>query len=222
MCFLHYRSVWNDKNTRWIQLIFSLLLNFVCTVWKIPVLLPWDKSVLISKWPKETHNVWIPRSKTFLCDPKCYKNKTMTNILGYTYAKGVYAQKLLRTTLMSWGDTNYILPYKTNIEVVTKYHLDLNHSVYVALWLKTKFDGNHCAFVTLFVLHNLKCPGVTQNHELINLMKPLHIMSRTGSQMSVVTIYAHTISHIWRTNYSGIFFLRFFENVLGWHSIMNR
>ena len=32
MCLLHYRSVWNNKNTRLIQLIFSLLHNLVCTV----------------------------------------------------------------------------------------------------------------------------------------------------------------------------------------------
>ena len=101
---------------------------------------------------------------------------------------------------MTRGDPNYILPYKTNIEVVTKAEMGLNHSVYVALWLKTKFDGNNCAFVTLFVLDNLKCPGGTQNHELINLVKPLHIKSWTGSQTSVVSIYAHTISHIWRKN----------------------
>ena len=97
---------------------------------------------------------------------------------------------------MSRGDTNYILPYKTNIEVVTKAQMGLNYSVYVALYLKTKFDGNSFAFVTLFVLADLKCPGVTQNNELINLVKPLHIKSRTGSQTSVVTIYAHTISNI--------------------------
>ena len=146
------------------------------------------------------------QGQTLFCDPKWYKNKIMTNILWYIDSKGVYAQKLLRTTIMSRGDTNYILPYKTNIEVVTKAQMGLNHSVYVALWLKTKFDGNNCAFVTLFVLDDLKCPGVTQNHELINLVKPLHIKARTGSQTSVVTIYAHTISHIWRTNYSGIVF----------------
>ena len=59
-----------------------------------------------------------------------------------------------------------------------------------------KFDGNNFAFVTLCVADDLKCPRVTQNHELINLVKPLHIKSRTGFQTSVVTIYAHTISHI--------------------------
>ena len=125
----------------------------------------------------------------------------MTNILWYIDSKCVYAQKLLRTTIMSRVDTNYILPYKTNIEVVTKAQMGLNHSVYVALWFKTKFDGNNCAFVTLFV-----CPGVTQNHEPSNLVKPLHIKSRMGSQTSVVTIYAHTISHKRRTNYSEIVF----------------
>ena len=43
-----------------------------------------------------------------------------------------------------------------------------------------------------------KCPGVTQNYELINLVKPLDSKARTRSQTSVVTIYARTISHIWR------------------------
>ena len=66
---------------------------------------------------------------------------------------------------MSGGDTNYNIPYKTNFEVVTEAQMGLNHSVYVALWLKTKFDGNDCAFVILFPLDDLKCPGVTQNHE---------------------------------------------------------
>ena len=97
---------------------------------------------------------------------------------------------------MSRGDSNYILPYKTIIELVTNAQLGLSHSVYVALRLKTKFDGNNCAFITLFVLDTLKCPGVTQKYELINLEKPLHIKSRTGSQTSVVKIYVHTISHI--------------------------
>ena len=90
----------------------------------------------------------------------------------------MYAQKLLTTTIMSWGDTIYILPYKTNREVVTKAQMGSNHSVYVALRLKTKCDRNNCAFVTLFLLYYLKCPGVTQNHELINLVKPLHIRVR--------------------------------------------
>ena len=54
----------------------------------------------------------------------------MTNILWYIDSKGVYEQKLLWTTIMSRGDTNYILPYKTNIEVVTKAQMGLNHSVY--------------------------------------------------------------------------------------------
>ena len=40
-------------------------------------------------------------------------------------------------------------------------------------------------------------------------MKPLHIKARTGSQMSVMTIYAHTISHVWRTNYSETVFKDF-------------
>ena len=74
--------------------------------------------------------------------------------------------------------------------------MGLNSLVHVALGLKTKFNGNNCAFVTLFVLDDLKCPGGTQNHELINLVKPLHIKARTGSQKFVVTIYGHTISHI--------------------------
>ena len=50
------------------------------------------------------------------------------------------------------------------------------------------FDWNSYAFVILFVLDDLKCPGVMQNHELINLVKPLHIKSRTCSQTLVVTI----------------------------------
>ena len=49
--------------------------------------------------------------------------------------------------------------------------MGLNNSVCVALLLKTKCGGNNYAFVTLFVLDNLKCPEVTQNHELINLVK---------------------------------------------------
>ena len=82
---------------------------------------------------------------------------------------------------MSWGDTNYILLYETNIKVVTIAQVGLNHPVYAALLLKTKFEWNNCAFVTLFVLNNRKCPGVTQNHELINLVKPLHVKARTES-----------------------------------------
>ena len=117
-------------------------------------------------------------------------------LLLYIDSKILYAHKLLRTTIMSQGDTNYILPYKTNIEVVTKAQLGLIYSVYVTWRLKTKFDGNNFAVVTLFVLDNLICSGVTQNHELIKLVKPSHIKARTGSQTSVVTIYAHTMSHI--------------------------
>ena len=83
---------------------------------------------------------------------------------------------------MYLGDTNQMLPYKTNTEEVTKAQRGFNHLVYVALWLKTMFDGNN---------HTLNVPGMTQNHELINLVKPLHIRARTGSQKSVVTIYAH-------------------------------
>ena len=90
---------------------------------------------------------------------------------------------------MSRDDTNYILPYKTNIEVVTKAQMGLNHSVYVSILLKTKFDMIYCALLTLFVLDNLKCPGVTQNPEPINLVKTLHIRARMGSPISVVTIY---------------------------------
>ena len=77
----------------------------------------------------------------------------------------MYAQRLLQTTIMSWGDTNYILTHKTNIDVVTKSQMAFNHSAYLAIWLKTMFDGNKCAFVTLFLLYDLKCPGVTQNHK---------------------------------------------------------
>ena len=57
----------------------------------------------------------------------------MTNILWYIDSKGVYAQQFLRTTIIYWDDTNDILQYKTNIEVVTKADMGLNHSVYVAL-----------------------------------------------------------------------------------------
>ena len=67
--------------------------------------------------------------------------------------------------------------------------MGLNHSVYVSILLKTKFDMIYCALLILFVLDNVKCPGVTLNHELINLVKTLHIRARMGSQMSVVTIY---------------------------------
>ena len=71
--------------------------------------------------------------KHIFSDPKWYKNKITPNILSYMDSKGVYAQKLLRTTIMSGGDTNYNLPCKTNIEVVTKAQMSLNHSVCVAL-----------------------------------------------------------------------------------------
>ena len=54
----------------------------------------------------------------FYCDPNWYKNKIMTNC--FIDSKDVCAQKLLWTTIMSQGDTRYILPYKTNVEVVTK------------------------------------------------------------------------------------------------------
>ena len=57
----------------------------------------------------------------------------MRNVLSNIDSKGVYAQKLLWTTIMSRGDTNYILPYKTNIEVGTKDQMGLNHLVYLAL-----------------------------------------------------------------------------------------
>ena len=62
------------------------------------------------------------------------------------------------------------------------------------------------ALYFFFVLDDLKCPGVTQNNKIINLVKPFHIPARTGSQISVVTIYAHKISHIRKTNYSAISF----------------
>ena len=81
--------------------------------------------------------------KHFFCDPKWYMNKRMSNILWYIDSKGVHSQNLLWTTLMFRVNTNYILPYKTNIEVVTKVKMGLNHPVYAALWLKTKFDGNN-------------------------------------------------------------------------------
>ena len=57
------------------------------------------------------------QGQTLFCDCNWYKNKIMTNILWYINSKGVYAQKLFWTTIISWGDTNYILPYQTNIEV---------------------------------------------------------------------------------------------------------
>ena len=80
------------------------------------------------------------------------------------------------------GDTNYLLPYKTNSKAGTEAHIGLNHSVYAVLWLKINFYVNSCHFITFFfVLDNLKCPGVTQNHEIINLVKPCHIEARTGS-----------------------------------------
>ena len=47
----------------------------------------------------------------------------MTNILCYIDFEDIYAQKLLWTTIMSWGDTNYIFPYKINMEVVTKAYM---------------------------------------------------------------------------------------------------
>ena len=74
------------------------------------------------------------------------------------------------------------------------------------LLLKTKFDGNLCVFVTFSVMDNLKCPGVTQNHEIINWVKPCHILAIIGSEMSVVAIYAHKISHIRITNCFAISF----------------
>ena len=149
--------------------------------------------------------------KHFFGDPKWYKNKIMTNILWYIDSKGVYAQKLLRTTIMSRGDAIYILPYETHIEVVTNAQMGLNHSVYVVLWLKTKFDGHIWGFVTFFLLDNLKCPGVTQNHEIINWVKPCHILAIIGSEMSVVAIYAHKISHIRITNCFAISFKVFWK-----------
>ena len=88
------------------------------------------------------------QGQTLFWDPKWYKNKQMTNMFWYIDSKGVYAQKLLWASIMSRGDINYILPYKTNIEVVTEAQMGLNHSVNEALWLKTKFYGNNCAFVT--------------------------------------------------------------------------
>ena len=52
--FIALQKRLGEKNIRLIQLIFSFLRNLVCTVLKLPVLSPWDKSVLILKWPKET------------------------------------------------------------------------------------------------------------------------------------------------------------------------
>ena len=59
---------------------------------------------------------------------------------------------------MSKDDTNYILPYKTNKEVVTKAKMCLNCSVYAAIRLKTKFDENICNFLSV---GRPKCPGFT-------------------------------------------------------------
>ena len=92
------------------------------------------------------------------------------------------------TTLMSWVDTNYLSSNKTNGMPVTEAKTCLNYWVPVVLWLETKFDGNHFGYVTFFVMDNLKCPGVTRNHEVISLGKHWHIQARPGSQMSVVTI----------------------------------
>ena len=75
-------------------------------------------------------------------------------------------KKTLQTTIMSWGYTNYLSPYKTNSKACTKAQMGLNRSGYLVLSLKTKFDVNSCGFVTFFVLDNLKCTGVTQNHEI--------------------------------------------------------
>ena len=81
----------------------------------------------------------------------------------------VYAQKNLGTAIMFQGDTNHLLPYKTNNKVGNKAQMGLNHSVYIMLWLTTKFDVNKCGFVTFSVLDDLKCHNVT------HLMKSCHI-----------------------------------------------
>ena len=51
-------------------------------------------------------------------------------------------------------------------------------------------------------MDNLKCQGVTKNHEVIHLVKSLHVNAGKISQMSVLTIYAHTITHIKKNNFA--------------------
>ena len=153
MCFLHYRSVWNIKNTRLIQLIFSSQ-SFLYSV-KNSCFVTLGQKCSYLKMAKRDTIMYGYQGQTLFLWSYMVKNKIMTNILWYIDFEDVYAQKLLWTTILPWGDTNYLLPYKTNMEVVTKAYMGLNHSVYVALWLKTKFDGKNCAFVTMFVLDDL-------------------------------------------------------------------
>ena len=56
---------------------------------------------------------------TFFCDPKCCWNNSLTNFSWFIDSKEVYASKHLPTTIMSRGDTNYLLPHKTNSMAVT-------------------------------------------------------------------------------------------------------
>ena len=46
-------------------------------------------------------------------------------------SKDIYAQKTLGTTIMSRGDTNYLLPYKTNRKAGTKAQMGLKPSGYL-------------------------------------------------------------------------------------------
>ena len=55
---LHYQSIWTNKNIRFSLWIFYLLRNLIGTVLKILYLSPWDKSVLILKWLKQTQ-YWL-------------------------------------------------------------------------------------------------------------------------------------------------------------------
>ena len=55
-----------------------------------------------------------------------------------------------------------------------------------------------------------------KNHEVIHLVKSLHINAGKISQMSVMTIYAHTITHIKKTILQFIF--RCYGNVPGCRS----
>ena len=114
-----------------------------------------------SKMAKRDTILYGYLGQTLFWEPKWYQIKIMKNWIWYTDFKGVYAQTLLPITIVSRGDTNYILPYNTNIKEVTKAQMGLNHSVYLALWSKTKFNGKNCSFVTLFVLDDLKCPKAT-------------------------------------------------------------
>ena len=59
-------------------------------------------------------------------------------------------------------------------------------------------------------MDDFKCPGLTQNHEIINFVKPCHFQARTGSSMSVVTKYAQESVTLEKQT-----ILQFSENVSG-------